>query len=107
MAVSWSPTPGVCSALALLKDDVQLAVVLCPADAVPATMEDALGSVVNPEDASDATSSRYLCALMTPGLRVKAYELNLWRQIVIPVGSMEKEVILEYDAGTRYYYISA
>ncbi|OIW26752.1 P-loop containing nucleoside triphosphate hydrolase protein [Coniochaeta ligniaria NRRL 30616] len=115
MVVSWFPAPEVCSVLGLLEEDVKLAVVLCPAGAVSKPVKDALGNLVNPEDDRHADSeddsadghARYLCALIVPGLMARAYELNLWRQTVIPLGMMEKEVILQYDSGTRYYYISA
>lgn len=51
-------------------------------------------------------TSQYLCASVVPGQIAEAYELDLWRQLAINVDWMDKEIILEYDAGTRYYYIS-
>ncbi|RYP05351.1 hypothetical protein DL764_003844 [Monosporascus ibericus] len=113
MVVSWNQRPGRGLALGV-PDDLKLAVVLCPAEAVQGTVKDALGKEVNATESERThatvngadSGARYLCALMTPGLMAEAYELNLWRQIVIDVGMMEKEVILEYDAATRYYYIS-
>lgn len=114
MVVSWSPTPEVCSALGLIEQGVKLAVVLCPGDAVSGTVEEAVGNVANSEQCRYANSkkdsgnghARYLCALMTPGSMANTYELNLWRQTTIAVEVMEEEVIVEYNAVTRYYYIS-
>ncbi|RYP20475.1 hypothetical protein DL765_002774 [Monosporascus sp. GIB2] len=113
MVVSWNQPPGHNLPLGM-PDDLKLAVVLCSAEAVQGTVKDVLGNVVNPTEGEHTdtnvngtdSGARYLCALVMPGLMAEAYELNLWRQIVIDVGMMEKEVILEYDAGTRYYYIS-
>lgn len=97
-----------------LPDGLKLAVLLCPAEAIQGSAKDALGKVVNLREnghvntgKSDADDGgRYLCALLTPGQTADAYELNLWRQIVIDVDSMNIEVHLEYDAATRYYYVS-
>lgn len=113
MVVSWNQPPSRDLALSM-PDDLQLAVVLCPVEAAQGTVKHILGNVVNPTEGGHTGTkvngtdrgARYLCGLVTPGLMAEAYELNLWRQIVIDVGMMEKEVILEYDAGTRYYYIS-
>jgi kinesin family protein 2/24 len=113
MVVSWNQLPG--SDLTLkMPDKIKLAVILCPVEAVQQTVKDILGNMVNPSASEHAITAekgidshtRYLCALLAPALMVEAYELNLWRQIVIDVGMMDKEIFLEYDAGTRYYYIS-
>lgn len=95
-------------------DGLKLAVLLCPAEAIRGSAKDALGKVVNPREIGHVDTGksgadnggRYLCALLTPGQTADAYELNLWRQIVIGVDSMNVEVHLEYDAATRYYYVS-
>lgn len=92
----------------------RFSIVLCPVEAVQGTVKDILGNVVNPtasehtdtKDNGTDSGARYLCALVTPALMAEAYELNLWRQIVIHVGMTDKKVFLEYDAGARYYYIS-
>jgi kinesin family protein 2/24 len=110
MIVSWNQPPGRGLSLST-PEGLKLAVVLCP---VEGTVKDVLGNVVNlteseHTDAKDngmGSGARYLCALVTPGLTAEAYELNLWQQIVIDVGMMDKEVFLEYDVETRYYYIS-
>ncbi|KAM0276618.1 hypothetical protein ACHAQH_006575 [Verticillium albo-atrum] len=47
---------------------------------------------------------RYNCARVTPGFMPNAFEVGLWRQVVVPVERMEAEVLLEYDVATRYYY---
>ncbi|RYP73691.1 hypothetical protein DL769_004162 [Monosporascus sp. CRB-8-3] len=113
MVVSWNQPPGHNLAFGIL-DDLKLAVVLCSTEAVQGIVKDVFGNVVNPTEGKHTdtningpdSGTRYLCALVTPGLMAESYELNLWRQIVIDIGMMEKEIILEYDAGTRYYYIS-
>jgi kinesin family protein 2/24 len=113
MIVSWNQLPGRGLALSM-SDGLKLAVVLCPVEAVQGIVKDILGNVVNPTESGHTyakvngtdSNARYLCALVTPGLTAEAYELNLWQQVVIDVGMMGKEVFLEYDAGTRYYYIS-
>ncbi|TVY21755.1 Diatom spindle kinesin-1 [Lachnellula arida] len=97
-----------------LPNDPKLAVLLCPEEAIQGSAKDALGEAVNPgEDGNVNTGKsgadngdRYLCALLMPGQTPDAYELNLWRQIVVDVNSMDAEVHLEYDAATRYYYVS-
>ncbi|RYP70885.1 hypothetical protein DL771_005135 [Monosporascus sp. 5C6A] len=107
MVVSWNEPPdhlGLSTA-----DDLKLAVILCPLEAVQGIVKDTLENVVNHKENGHADArgngtdrgARYLCALVTPGLMAEAYELNLWRQIVLDVDSMDKEVFLEYDAGTR------
>jgi kinesin family member 2/24 len=113
MVVSWNQPPACCVALNV-PNDLKLAVVLCPIEAVQGTVKDVLGNVVNPTESEHTdtkeigtdSGARYLCALVTPGLMAEAYELNLWRQIVIDIGMIDKEIFLEYDTGTRYYYIS-
>ena len=106
-------------------DDLKLAVVLCPAievvqqgTAIPGILGNNVMSSTEESDEHTSTredngtggggggAQRFLCALVTPAPAPEAYELNLWQQIVIDVGRMDKEVFLEYDAGTRYYYIS-
>jgi kinesin family protein 2/24 len=112
MVVSWNESPNHLSLSTV--DNIKLAVILCPVDAAKGTTKGTLENVANERSIghADTAGSRtnhdaqYLCALVTPGLMAEAYELNLWRQIVVNVDSMDKEVILEYDAGTRYYYIA-
>ncbi|KAH6647898.1 P-loop containing nucleoside triphosphate hydrolase protein [Truncatella angustata] len=71
-----------------------LAVVLCPA-ATPKSTTTENNSI-----------ARYSCAVVTPGAMTGSYEVNLWRQVVVDVEMMDKEVIMEYDPATRYYYVS-
>ncbi|KAM0816700.1 putative Kinesin motor domain-containing protein [Seiridium cardinale] len=109
MVVGWNGSSEHYSALRL-PDGLKLAAILCPAESArdaPINVVDlADNENAKTEDNGKEGNTRYLCALLTPGLISEAYELNLWRQIVIDVDMMEGEVILEYDAGTRYYYIS-
>lgn len=50
--------------------------------------------------------TQYLCAIVMPGLLAETYEIEVWRHVVVSVEAMENEVILEYDAATRYYYMA-
>ena len=34
-----------------------------------------------------------------------AYELKVWRQVLIQVEDMEAEIIMEYDTAMRYYFM--
>ncbi|KAL4794089.1 P-loop containing nucleoside triphosphate hydrolase protein [Aspergillus venezuelensis] len=43
------------------------------------------------------------CAMVLPGASENVYEVHIWRQLVINIGDMEAEVVLEYDRATRYY----
>ncbi len=111
MVVSWNQSTG-CDPVPRIAGDARMAVILCPVEAVPETVKDHFGNVVNPagSEDSDATvnvidnTARYLCALVTRAPMAEAYELNLWQQIVVDADLMDKEVSLEYDPGTRYYY---
>lgn len=114
MVVSWNE-PHVSSSAVDVPGSPKLAVILCPVEAVLGTVKDVHGNLVNPTDSSPddtednngtRSGAKYLCALVTPAVMADAYDLNLWRQIVVDVSVMEKEVLLEYDAATRYYYTS-
>lgn len=86
---------------------VNIAVVLCPAAAAGPSAKDILGvSVVSQSDdkKDESQHARYLCALVTPSTGADTYEVNLWRQFVVEVTQMTSEVVLEYDAATRYYH---
>jgi kinesin family protein 2/24 len=60
--------------------------------------------VLAKEEASAETA--YRCALVNPGLMPGAFEVNMWRQWVVKMDQMTAEVLLDYDAATRYYYES-
>lgn len=110
MVVRWEPE----STFRLrIPGQQNLALVLCPQSALAPGVRDALGSEVSPPagnaggaGASGGKFRDYLCALVLPGMMAGAYEVNMWRQAVVPVERMEAEVILEYDPVTRYYYMS-
>ncbi|PNY25001.1 Kinesin-like protein [Tolypocladium capitatum] len=107
MVVSWTPPP--CYPLDL-PGGVKPAMVLCPAAAAGDHTLDARGQQVDPHDGGpeteDGKPSRFLCALVNPGVLHGAYEVQIWRQLVIGVDMMDAEVTLEYDPATRYYYIA-
>jgi kinesin family protein 2/24 len=113
MVVSWKETSDPDAALST-PEFMKLAFVLCPFEAVPGTVNKSLGDILNPAKSEHANvdgngsqkSTQYLCALVTPAIMAEAYEVSLWQQVVVDVGMMDGEVFLEYDAATRYYYIS-
>jgi kinesin family protein 2/24 len=113
IVVSYSVSPEREAALGL-PDGIKLAVLLCPAEAADGDSKDVSGHAVNSKEAERlkngengvTNNRRYLCALMVSGQADDTYELSLWRQIVIDVGSMDKEIHMEYDSATRYYYVA-
>jgi kinesin family protein 2/24 len=85
----------------------KLVMILCPQNVVGKNMKDAQGNEVNPSYclSSHENPERYLCAMVLSGGLADSYEVSVWSQIVVDVGSMEAEVSLEYDPATRYYHI--
>jgi kinesin family protein 2/24 len=53
---------------------------------------------------SGSEGKQYLCAVVSKGEYLNAYVVNLWHQRVVKVEDMTREVVLEYDPATRYYY---
>ena len=111
MVVRWRPPAD----FPLRSEKHNLAVIMCPQNAVGGQVRDILGNLVrqspllvhNGDSPSDhSLHSRYLCAMVLPGSLADTYEVSLWRQVVIDVDQMEDEVYLEYDHATRYYHIS-
>lgn len=110
MVIRWTPPADFPVRL----PSQNLALVLCPHHAVEPHVRDILGNQVNPElqggegkgEGGIDKSQRYLCAMVLPGALANAYEVNMWRQVVIDVTAMEAETLLEYDSATRYYYIT-
>lgn len=100
MVVRWAPPADY----PVFAPKQNLAVVLCPQNAVGERVQDVLGNKVNEEAIPDR--QRYLCALVLPAASEDAYSVSLWRQVVIDVDEMEAEVLLEYDVATRHYYIA-
>lgn len=105
MVVSWTPPPDFPLGL---PGGMNLAMVLCPANAAGHGARNLLGDLIDSSSVGqDETKAKaYLCALIMPGIMSETYEVNLWRQVDIEVGSMNAEVCLEYDPATRYYYIA-
>ncbi|KAF4975309.1 hypothetical protein FZEAL_7874 [Fusarium zealandicum] len=102
MAISWTPLADFPMALR----GINVAVVLCPAAAAGPSARDILGRPVDAESDETGQDARYLCAMVAPGILAGAYELNVWRQVVIGAGQMNSEVLLEYDVGSRYYFLA-
>ena len=89
MVISWTPPTNAPSYMQSASRN--LAVVLSKEEAPP-------------ESDETAGQTAYRCALVAPGILPGAFDVGLWRQWVIPVDRMVAEVLLEYDAATRYYY---
>ncbi|KAK1986333.1 P-loop containing nucleoside triphosphate hydrolase protein, partial [Colletotrichum cereale] len=101
MVVRWTPPPTFSPGL----DGINIVVVLSPRSVVGSNLRDVSGELIN--DASKSgEDEKYLCAMVLPGLMADSYELSMWRQVVVDVDQMEAEVLLEYDAATRYYYMT-
>ncbi|KAK2596647.1 hypothetical protein QQS21_006268 [Conoideocrella luteorostrata] len=107
MTVSWTPPADYRMGY---YDGLQIAVVLCPAAAAGATSQDTMGRRVDVGSEDNRTASgqhkRFLCAMVSPAVLKGAYTVNLWRNVVIDVENMDGEVILEYDAATRFYHLA-
>lgn len=91
---------------ALRLTGLNLLLVLSPASAIKPGVQDLLYREINPASKEgEEKQERWLCAIVAPAIMFSAYDMNLWRQVAINVDQMETEVILEYDMGTRSYYI--
>ncbi|KAJ5670613.1 kinesin motor domain-containing protein [Penicillium maclennaniae] len=102
MVVSWKePARSSLSPLAR-----NLAVVLCPRIAEAGQARNFVGFLGDKARQASQRGQRYLCATVSSGTLAGTYEINMWHQIVVDVEDMEAEVLLEYDAATRYYYTS-
>ncbi|KAK8091228.1 kinesin motor domain-containing protein [Apiospora phragmitis] len=76
----------------------QLAVLLCP---------EMTSDVDSPDKARRARKAmQYVCASLVPAAgEACCYEMNLWEQFVVDSGMIDREVILEYNPETWYYYV--
>ncbi|TKW58049.1 hypothetical protein CTA1_748 [Colletotrichum tanaceti] len=102
MVVRWTPPPTFPLAL----PGMNMAVVLSPESAVGPNVRDVNGDLVNEKSESIGAQQRYLCATVLPGFMADSYELSMWRHVVVDIDQIEAEVLLEYDAATRYYYMT-
>ncbi|KAK4166877.1 kinesin-like protein Klp59C [Cladorrhinum sp. PSN259] len=100
MVVSWTPA-GQYATFASGAAGKSLVTVLSPVHVVGERVRDVIGATVKADD-----TEKYLCAMMTPAILPGAYDLSLWRQVVVSVQKMESEVLLEWDSATRYYYMT-
>ena len=55
---------------------------------------------------SSPSNRKYICALVLPSPMGDAYEIDVNNQVVVGVDEMEKELLMEYDAASRCYYIN-
>lgn len=111
MAVSWTRPRTYPIGL---PDGVLIVVILCPIDGLGDHVKDLRGvSAKSPDavmrnaaDNAGEGKKAYLCAMVSPAVMPEAYEVSMWRHLVIEEDMMDAEVILEYDEATRYYYIA-
>ena len=108
MAVSWTPTKTEYNLGGFWKG-LNIALILCPAAAAGPTTQDTMGRKVDTEfegnKTQDGDDRRYLCAVVSPAVLNGAYEVSVWRYVVVDVDYMDAEVILEYDSATRFYHM--
>jgi kinesin family protein 2/24 len=83
---------------------IPMALILCPDWAVETHVVDIRNQEV--KGIRNEGPKRYLCATISPAMMAGAYQLNVWRQVVVDVGDMEKELLMEYDAATRFYHLT-
>lgn len=83
-------------------DETPMALVLCPDWAVETHVVDMRNVEVKGERNHDPR--RYLCAVMAPAEMHGAFELHVWRQVLVDIANMEREVLMEYDVATRFYH---
>ncbi|GKT52271.1 diatom spindle kinesin-1 [Colletotrichum spaethianum] len=102
MVVRWTPP----STFPLGLPGLNMAVVLSPQPAVGPNVRDVSRDLVNDASKFTGGGNKYLCAMILPGFMADSYELSMWRHVVVDVDQMEAEVLLEYDAATRYYYMT-
>ena len=63
-------------------------------------------SPLRPEDFDGEREGRqFICAMVGPSIMAHAYELHVARQEAYSVKDMAREVLMEYDFATRYYYM--
>lgn len=106
MVVSWSRRADGDHSAASASN---LAYVLCPAATAGPYAVEAGGELIkSKEDQADTSqlASAYLCASIKPGFLHESYEIQLWRHVVVSLDEMDAEVLLEYDPGTRYYFVT-
>jgi len=96
MVIRYKPTKPT-----MLK--INLAMILCPTWALETEVTNFKGEVVDQRRRNDVRS--YLCASVDPGLLAESYVVSPWRQIEVDVSRMEAEVLLEYDAATRFCFL--
>ncbi|KAH7136707.1 P-loop containing nucleoside triphosphate hydrolase protein [Dactylonectria estremocensis] len=87
MFVAWDPPSGH----ALERPDKNFAVVLAPVR---------VGSDTNSQD-----EGSWLCADVMINSASKGYEVQMWQHVSIDVAQLSAEVIFEYDASSRLYYL--
>lgn len=87
-------------------DEVEnpLALILCPDWAIETHVVDIRNVEVKGE--RNVGRKRYLCAVMAPAVMHGAFELRVWRQVLVYVADMEREILMEYDDSTRFYHLN-
>lgn len=81
---------------------IPMALILCPDWAVETHVIDM--RQVEVKGARNEGPKRYLCAVVAPAIMDGAFDLHVWRQVLVDVADMEREVVMEYDVATRFYH---
>ncbi|KAK4186275.1 hypothetical protein QBC35DRAFT_501606 [Podospora australis] len=105
MVVSWTPGPEYSIFGAAGSGSKTFAVILSPTEVVGERVRDVKGVLVNPPE-TGGKEKRWLCAMVTPAILPGAYDISIWRQAVVAEDQMTGEVVMEWDAATRYYYLT-
>ncbi|KAL2061256.1 hypothetical protein VTL71DRAFT_7529 [Oculimacula yallundae] len=60
----------------------------------------------SPQESQTEDVRKFVCALVLPSPMADAYELDVTKLFEIAVDEMEKELLMEYDAASRCYYMT-
>ena len=78
-------------------ENVRHVMVLCPEGAfekIPEKRQEIMGT------------NKYLCAEIFPAVLADAYALSMESQIVVGLDWMDAEVTMEWDAASRYWFLT-
>ncbi|KAH8168732.1 kinesin motor domain-containing protein [Sarocladium implicatum] len=106
MVVSWSRSTGTEQSASSTSN---LAYILCPVAAAgphAMTAEDSRVNSSGPLGVEESSTTAYICATVKPSFLHESYEVQLWHHVVVSLDQMDAEVLLEFDPGTRYYFVT-
>jgi kinesin family protein 2/24 len=65
-----------------------------------------VGALGHGKENDSKDEGKFVCAEVTPGLMADAYNIAIGYQSVVALEDMEKEVLMEFDGATRYYFVT-